>query len=82
MSARQRRAGDENKRMEEMEEIECVVGAGVVGLAAARALALAGRPVPALDRAPTVGFETSATARSSTAASLPPAGEAVRQLFG
>ncbi|HJU19476.1 MAG TPA: NAD(P)/FAD-dependent oxidoreductase [Stellaceae bacterium] len=43
-----------------MDEIECVViGAGVIGLAAARALALAGRSVLILDRAPTIGFETS-----------------------
>jgi L-2-hydroxyglutarate oxidase LhgO len=41
-------------------EIECVVvGAGVVGLAAARALALAGYEVVVLERAPTIGFETS-----------------------
>lgn len=43
-----------------MGEVECVVvGAGVIGLAAARALALAGRDVLVLDRAPTIGFETS-----------------------
>jgi L-2-hydroxyglutarate oxidase LhgO len=43
-----------------MEEVECVVvGAGVIGLAAARALALAGYEVLVLDRAPTIGFETS-----------------------
>jgi L-2-hydroxyglutarate oxidase LhgO len=43
-----------------VEEVECVVvGAGVVGLAVARALALAGREVVVLDRAPTIGFETS-----------------------
>lgn len=43
-----------------VDEIECVVvGAGVIGLAAARALALAGREVLVLDRAPTIGFETS-----------------------
>ncbi len=41
-------------------EIECiVVGAGVIGLAAASALALAGREVLVLDRAWTIGFETS-----------------------
>ena len=40
-------------------EIECVViGAGVVGLATARALALAGHDVLALERAYTIGFET------------------------
>ena len=43
-----------------MDEIECVVvGAGVVGLAAARALALAGHGVLVLERAYTIGFETS-----------------------
>jgi L-2-hydroxyglutarate oxidase LhgO len=43
-----------------MEEVECVViGAGVVGLAAARALALAGYGVLVLERACTIGFETS-----------------------
>jgi L-2-hydroxyglutarate oxidase LhgO len=43
-----------------MDEVECVVvGAGVVGLAAARALALAGYEAIVLDRAYTIGFETS-----------------------
>jgi L-2-hydroxyglutarate oxidase LhgO len=43
-----------------VDEVECVVvGAGVIGLAAARALALAGRDVLVLDRAWTIGFETS-----------------------
>ncbi|HEY1261527.1 MAG TPA: NAD(P)/FAD-dependent oxidoreductase [Stellaceae bacterium] len=43
-----------------MNEVECVVvGAGAVGLACARAVALAGHEVVALDRAPTIGFETS-----------------------
>ncbi len=43
-----------------MDEVECVVvGAGVLGLAVARALALAGHEVVVLDRAPTIGFETS-----------------------
>lgn len=43
-----------------MDEIECVViGAGVIGLATARALALAGREVLDLERANTIGFETS-----------------------
>jgi L-2-hydroxyglutarate oxidase LhgO len=43
-----------------MDEIECVVvGAGVIGLAVARALARAGRDVLVLERAFTVGFETS-----------------------
>jgi L-2-hydroxyglutarate oxidase LhgO len=39
-------------------EVECV-GAGVVGPAAARALALSGREVPVVERAFTIGFETS-----------------------
>jgi L-2-hydroxyglutarate oxidase LhgO len=43
-----------------VDEIECVViGAGVVGLATARALALAGHGVLVLERAYTIGFETS-----------------------
>src|SRR4051794_9801094 len=43
-----------------MDEVECVVvGAGVIGLAVARALALAGREVIVLERAYTIGFETS-----------------------
>ena len=43
-----------------MDEVECVVvGAGVVGLATARALALAGHDVLVLERAYTIGFETS-----------------------
>ncbi|HVC54448.1 MAG TPA: NAD(P)/FAD-dependent oxidoreductase [Stellaceae bacterium] len=43
-----------------MDEIEAVVvGAGVIGLAAARALALAGHEVVVLERAYTIGFETS-----------------------
>lgn len=43
-----------------MEEVECiVVGAGVVGLAVARALALAGREVIILDAAEGIGTETS-----------------------
>ncbi len=43
-----------------VDEVECVVvGAGVIGLAAARALALAGREVLVLERAATIGFETS-----------------------
>ena len=43
-----------------MEEFDCVVaGAGVVGLAAARALALAGREVLVLDAAEGIGTETS-----------------------
>jgi L-2-hydroxyglutarate oxidase LhgO len=43
-----------------VDEVECVVvGAGVVGLAAARALALAGHEVLVVERAFTIGFETS-----------------------
>ncbi len=43
-----------------METVECVVaGAGVVGLAVARALALAGREVLVLDAAEGIGSETS-----------------------
>ena len=43
-----------------MDEVEAVVvGAGVIGLAAARALALAGLEVVVLERAYTIGFETS-----------------------
>jgi L-2-hydroxyglutarate oxidase LhgO len=43
-----------------LDEVEAVIiGAGVIGLAAARALALAGREVIVLERAYTIGFETS-----------------------
>jgi L-2-hydroxyglutarate oxidase LhgO len=43
-----------------VDEVECVViGAGVIGLAVARTLALAGRSVLVLERAYTIGFETS-----------------------
>lgn len=43
-----------------MEEVDCVVvGAGVVGLAVARSLAMAGREVIILDRAEGIGTETS-----------------------
>ena len=43
-----------------MDEVECVVvGAGVLGLATARALALNGHEVVVLDKASTIGFETS-----------------------
>lgn len=44
-----------------MDEVECVVvGAGVVGLAIARALAMQGKEVLALEAAPIIGSETSA----------------------
>ncbi len=44
-----------------MDEVECiVVGAGVIGLAIARALALAGREVLILEKAGSFGTETSA----------------------
>src|ERR1700755_1206638 len=43
-----------------MDEVECVVvGAGVIGLAVARALALADSEVLVLEKAYTIGFETS-----------------------
>jgi len=43
-----------------VDEVEAVVvGAGVIGLAVARALALAGRDVIVLEKAYTIGFETS-----------------------
>ncbi len=43
-----------------MEEVDCVVvGAGVVGLAVARALAMAGREVIILEAAEGIGTETS-----------------------
>jgi L-2-hydroxyglutarate oxidase LhgO len=43
-----------------MEKLDCVVaGAGVVGLAVARALALAGREVVVAEKAPAIGTETS-----------------------
>jgi L-2-hydroxyglutarate oxidase LhgO len=43
-----------------VDEVEAVVvGAGVIGLAAARALALAGHEVIVLEKAYTIGFETS-----------------------
>jgi L-2-hydroxyglutarate oxidase LhgO len=45
---------------QEMERVDCVViGAGVVGLACARALALAGREVIVLEAAGSIGTETS-----------------------
>ena len=54
-----------------MEAVDAVVvGAGVVGIAVARALAQAGREVIVLDVAEAIGTETSAaTARWSTPAS-------------
>jgi L-2-hydroxyglutarate oxidase LhgO len=51
------RPGNAEKRVD---EVECVVvGAGVIGLATARALALSGRDVIVIERAFTIGFETS-----------------------
>src|SRR5437764_4954281 len=44
-------------RVDEVEAV--VIGAGVIGLAATRALALAGHEVLVLERAATIGFETS-----------------------
>src|SRR5271165_3972117 len=45
---------------QDMDEVECIViGAGVIGLAAARTLSLAGHEVVVLDRAWTIGSETS-----------------------
>src|SRR5256885_16397272 len=44
-------------RVDEVEAV--VIGAGVIGLAVARALALAGHEVIILERAYTIGFETS-----------------------
>ena len=46
--------------MSEFEKVDCVViGAGVVGLAVARELALAGREVIVLESAELIGSETS-----------------------
>src|SRR5271166_5536073 len=52
---------DHNHRYQaSMENIECVViGAGVVGLAVARELVLGGREVIVLERASSIGTETS-----------------------
>src|SRR5580704_6180966 len=52
--ARDGRAG---RQVDEVEAV--VVGAGVIGLAAARALALSGREVVVLEKGYTIGFETS-----------------------
>jgi L-2-hydroxyglutarate oxidase LhgO len=51
------RDGAGEGRVDEVEAV--VIGAGVIGLAAARALALAGREVIVLEKAYTIGFETS-----------------------
>jgi len=50
-------AGQAETAVDEVEAV--VVGAGVIGLAVARALALAGHEVIVLERAYTIGFETS-----------------------
>jgi len=43
-----------------VEQVDCmVIGAGVIGLAAARALARAGREVIVAEAAPAIGTETS-----------------------
>jgi NADPH-dependent 2,4-dienoyl-CoA reductase/sulfur reductase-like enzyme len=55
-----------------MDEVECVVvGAGVIGLAVARALALTGIEVLVLEQAYTIGSRPRrATAKSSMAGSI------------
>lgn len=53
-----------------MSDIDClVIGAGVVGLATARALALAGREVVIAEAAEGIGTQTSA--RNSARSSMP-----------
>jgi len=50
----------DNRQVSAVDEVEVVVvGAGVIGLAAARALALTGKEVVVLEKAYTIGFETS-----------------------
>src|SRR5438046_1633820 len=56
-SGRPERTRSASARVDEVEAV--VIGAGVIGLAAARAVALAGREVIVLERAYTIGFETS-----------------------
>jgi L-2-hydroxyglutarate oxidase LhgO len=50
-------SGQNEGQVDEVETV--VIGAGVIGLATARALALAGHEVIVLERAYTIGFETS-----------------------
>jgi L-2-hydroxyglutarate oxidase LhgO len=60
-AGRQRRWVQLTKGVGVMEKIDCaVIGAGVVGLAVARALARDGREVVVLERAAAIGTETSA----------------------
>src|SRR5690348_17448209 len=59
-ASRSPRSEPADRREGRVDEVEAVViGAGVIGLAAARALALAGHEVVVLERAYTIGFETS-----------------------
>src|ERR1043166_8486954 len=59
-ASRSPRSEPADRREGRVDEVEAVViGAGIVGLAAARALALAGHEVVVLERAYTIGFETS-----------------------
>src|ERR1051326_2852672 len=58
-ASRSPRSEPADRREGRVDEVEAVViGAGVIGLAAARALALAGHEVVVLERAYTIGFQT------------------------